>query len=96
MISWVKAVSCPIDIPVRSRLICSVLGILDPSNLSIAFVSPRQRAQRTFNLLTEHLPEKPKYILTEDVREWDYGDYEGLKPQEILDINPNWLIWNDG
>jgi probable phosphoglycerate mutase len=74
----------------------SPLGVIDPKNLSIAFVSPRQRAHKTFNLLMEHLPEKPKHVLTEEVREWDYGDYEGLKPLEILELSPTWLIWNNG
>ncbi|KAF9514185.1 hypothetical protein BS47DRAFT_1372348 [Hydnum rufescens UP504] len=30
------------------------------------------------------------------VREWDYGDYEGLKPHEIKEKNPTWNIWTDG
>jgi probable phosphoglycerate mutase len=77
-------------------LTSSLLVIIDPNNLSIAFVSPRQRSHKTFNLLTEHLPEKPKYVLTEEVREWDYGEYEGLKPREIKEINPSWTVWKDG
>jgi probable phosphoglycerate mutase len=28
--------------------------------------------------------------------EWDYGDYEGMTPQEIQDLRPGWLIWRDG
>ncbi|MFJ2603562.1 histidine phosphatase family protein [Streptomyces sp. NPDC091279] len=28
--------------------------------------------------------------------EWDYGDYEGLTPQEIQAVRPGWLIWRDG
>lgn len=28
--------------------------------------------------------------------EWDYGAYEGLRPQEILAERPGWLIWRDG
>lgn len=35
-------------------------------------------------------------MITEDVREWDYGKYEGLKPAEIQAINPGWFIWRDG
>ncbi|KAG6832292.1 hypothetical protein H0H92_003525 [Tricholoma furcatifolium] len=42
------------------------------------------------------MPEVPKHILTEEVREWDYGDYEGLLSSEIKEINPAWKIWNDG
>jgi broad specificity phosphatase PhoE len=29
----------------------------------------------------EHVEEKPSHITTEEVREWDYGDYEGLRNQ---------------
>ena len=79
-----------------SILMDSAPGILDPKNLCIAFVSPRKRAQRTFDLLMEHLPEKPNHVLTEEVREWDYGEYEGLKPREIKEINPTWTVWKDG
>ncbi|PPQ67064.1 hypothetical protein CVT25_005665 [Psilocybe cyanescens] len=70
--------------------------LLDPKNICTAQVSPRQRATKTFHLLFEHTGVFPHYVLTEEVREWDYGDYEGLKPAEIKKINPTWKIWNDG
>lgn len=38
----------------------------------------------------------PDHLITEEVREWDYGEYEGLKPAEIQAINPGWAIWKDG
>jgi broad specificity phosphatase PhoE len=28
--------------------------------------------------------------------EWDYGEYEGMKPAEIEAIRPGWLLWRDG
>jgi broad specificity phosphatase PhoE len=31
-----------------------------------------------------------------DLREWNYGDYEGLTPQEIQARQPDWLIFRDG
>lgn len=39
--------------------------------------------------------------VTEDIREWDYGDYEGLKSAEIRKMRENngegaWDIWRDG
>ena len=45
-----------------------------------------------------------KIEFTEDITEWDYGDYEGLKTDEIrelrkqhgLDKNRKWDIWVDG
>ncbi|KAH9162763.1 histidine phosphatase superfamily [Lactarius sanguifluus] len=38
---------------------------------------------RYFHHLTDHLPQSPNHQITELVREWDYGDYEGLKSHEI-------------
>lgn len=34
--------------------------------------------------------------LTDDLREWDYGDYEGLTTPQIWEIDPNWRLWRDG
>jgi len=59
-------------------------------------VSPRQRAHQTFHYLFEHLPEIPRHVITEEAREWDYGDYEGLLSSEIKAIDPKWSIWTDG
>lgn len=70
------------------------------------FVSPRVRAVKTF----EHLISASsaamtgKITFTEDIAEWNYGDYEGLKDQEIrelrktrgLDLEKKWNIWSDG
>lgn len=70
--------------------------IIDPANLCTVFVSPRQRAEKTFELLFEHLPEVPHHTITEKVREWDYGEYEGLRGSEIKERNPTWSIWKDG
>jgi sedoheptulose-bisphosphatase len=62
----------------------------------MVFVSPRIRAHHTFHLLFDHVEHKPAHVITEEVREWDYGDYEGLKPDEIKARNPTWKIWQDG
>ncbi|KAI9848062.1 MAG: hypothetical protein M1837_001164 [Sclerophora amabilis] len=80
--------------------------LVDPLRLVHVFVSPRVRAVRTFELL---LPPSSgvvagKVTYTEDIVEWNYGDYEGLKDQEIrllrkkrgLDLERKWNIWSDG
>jgi len=69
--------------------------VLDPKNLCTVLVSPRQRAHKTFHLLFEHV-ETPHHLITEECREWDYGDYEGLLSSEIKALNPTWSIWDDG
>lgn len=71
-------------------------GALDPRDLGIVFISPRTRAHKTFHLLFEHLPKFPDHVITEEAREWDYGDYEGLFKEEILAKQPGWAIWRDG
>lgn len=79
--------------------------LLDPSRLAHIFVSPMTRAKQTFELL---LPSSSlsaaKMTVTKDITEWDYGDYEGRKAEEIkrlwkergLDREREWSIWRDG
>ena len=81
--------------------------IIDPSRIAQLFISPRIRARRTYELLfhgtsTEWLEGKSE--ITEDIREWDYGAYEGLLTAQIragrkdrgLDTEKPWDIWVDG
>lgn len=70
--------------------------IIDPKNICMVFVSPRIRAHKTFHLLFDHVPERPHHVTSEELREWDYGEYEGLLSSEIKQRNPNWVIWKDG
>ncbi|KAK3331115.1 histidine phosphatase superfamily [Apodospora peruviana] len=43
-----------------------------------------------------------KIEVTQDIREWDYGDYEGITTAQIKamrkeqGLDPNWDIWRDG
>jgi broad specificity phosphatase PhoE len=79
---------------------------LDPRRLARVFVSPRQRAKKTFELLVQHssnVVPAEKIETTEAIAEWNYGDYEGLKAEEIrekrktkgLDSEREWNIWSD-
>lgn len=78
--------------------------LLDPARLGRIFVSPRTRAQKTFEILFENVTGQPSTTTTEDVAEWNYGDYEGLTAQEIIDLRKSrnldlikpWNIWSDG
>jgi broad specificity phosphatase PhoE len=67
-----------------------VLSQLRGTNLPPALVlcSPRERAVRTAELAGLHVDE-----LTEDLAEWNYGDYEGLTTDEIREKVPNWTVW---
>ena len=56
------------------------------------FTSPLQRAQRTYELagLDEVAEIEP------DLIEWDYGDYEGQRPEDIRKGRPDWNVFRDG
>ncbi|GAA5909369.1 hypothetical protein JCM6882_000965 [Rhodosporidiobolus microsporus] len=73
--------------------------ILDPSHIQHVFVSPRQRARKTYDLLFEGVEEKdrPETSTEEGVREWDYGVAEGKVTKQIrAEIGEDWDIWTMG
>ena len=37
-----------------------------------------------------------RVVVDDDLREWDYGEYEGLTSAEIRQSNPDWSLWRDG
>ena len=56
-----------------------------------AFSSDLQRARRTAELAGF-----PEPVVTPQLREFDYGDYEGLTSAEIWQLRPGWRIYSDG
>ena len=34
--------------------------------------------------------------IRDELREWDYGEYEGLTTAEIRERRPGWFLWRDG
>ncbi|MGO9974431.1 MAG: histidine phosphatase family protein [Solirubrobacteraceae bacterium] len=54
--------------------------------------SPLERARETCELAGFGL----RAEICEDLREWDYGDYEGLTSAEIRARAPDWNLWRDG
>jgi probable phosphoglycerate mutase len=56
------------------------------------FTSPRQRARRTCALagLGDRAEIEP------DLKEWDYGDYEGKRSFDIRKQRPGWNAFRDG
>jgi broad specificity phosphatase PhoE len=56
------------------------------------FTSPLQRAARTCDLAGFGAAAE----LDRDLVEWNYGDYEGLRTDEIHAQRPNWQLFRDG
>lgn len=53
--------------------------------------SPRRRALRTADL-AGLIPTE----ITEDLAEWNYGEYEGVTTADIHRSSPQWNLWTDG
>lgn len=68
----------------------SPFQLIKPENLKNVFTSPRLRAKQTVELLLEGLNDmaKAKLLTTEEdnLREWEYGDYEGLLTSQIIEL----------
>lgn len=65
--------------------------LLDGHRFGLVLTSPRQRAQRTGELLGLTDAE-----VEPDLAEWDYGDYEGRTTAEIsAELGRPWRIWTD-
>lgn len=83
-------------------------NFLEADNLKYIITSPRKRALQTISYILECLTEeersKIRVVIDEDLREWEYGDYEGLLTSEIIELRKSrgldkekpWLIWRDG
>lgn len=72
----------------QARALRSALGF---RTFALVLTSPLQRAARTAELaaLPDPLPEP-------DLREWDYGSYDGRTTAEIRTQQPGWTVWDGG
>ena len=59
------------------------------AGIDLVLSSPRARARQTAEL-AGLVP----YMVTDDLREWDYGELEGLTTPEIQRRLPGWTIWD--
>ena len=66
--------------------------MLDPADFGRVLCSPLLRARETCELAG--FAEAAE--ITEELREWDYGSYEGLTTAEIREQRPDWSLWSDG
>lgn len=65
--------------------------LLADRKIGLTLVSPALRARRTAELAGLTSPR-----IVPDLREWDYGGYEGVTTVEIHRTRPIWNLWTDG
>jgi probable phosphoglycerate mutase len=77
----------------NGRLQAEALGqALRGRRFAAVWTSPRSRATETCRLAG--LGEIA--VLRDELREWDYGAYEGRTTAEIRMERPGWTLWRDG
>jgi probable phosphoglycerate mutase len=54
--------------------------------------SPLRRARETCELAGF----SEGALISDDLREWDYGKYEGLTTSQIRAVDRDWNVWRDG
>jgi broad specificity phosphatase PhoE len=66
--------------------------VLAQRKVDLVLVSPLQRARETCDLTGLGAVA----CVDENLREWNYGEYEGLTTQQIRATSPTWQIFDDG
>lgn len=66
--------------------------VLHPDDFGTVLSSPLRRARETCELAGFG----DRMEICEDLREWDYGEYEGLTTPQIREQRPEWWLWRDG
>jgi len=83
------------DIPLTEngrKVAANLKPLLTGKKFALVLTSPLIRARETCELsgLGENAQVDP------DLVEWNYGEYEGLTPEQIQSKRPGWLIFTDG
>jgi broad specificity phosphatase PhoE len=78
------------DLPLteEGRAAAAAIGAVLRGREFAVWSSPLGRAQET-SRLAGLTPER----IDDDLREWDYGAYEGRTTQEIREEDPSWSVW---
>ena len=79
-------------LPEGEREAKTLAPILSGRSFAAVFSSPLKRARRTCEL--SGLGERMQ--ICDEIREWDYGDYEGITTEEIRQSVPDWTVWTHG
>jgi probable phosphoglycerate mutase len=65
---------------------------LEGETFSLVLCSPLRRARQTCELAGFG----QRAEIRDDLREWEYGEYEGLTTPEIRQRDPDWDLWSQG
>jgi broad specificity phosphatase PhoE len=83
------------DVPLTGqgrREAARLAPVLAGRAFALVLTSPMQRARATSALAGFAAVEQ----VDEDLREWDYGEYEGRTTADIRVERPGWSLWSDG
>jgi probable phosphoglycerate mutase len=83
------------DLPLTQRGRARARGLaelLAGHRFALVLTSPLRRARETCELAGLAEQAHPR----DDLREWDYGEYEGVTTPEIHERRPGWSLWRDG
>lgn len=83
------------DVPLteQGRREAEAVGVaLRKRRFALVLMSPLERAAETCRLAGM----ADSAVRRDELQEWDYGDYEGLKTIDIRRDHPGWTVWRDG
>jgi probable phosphoglycerate mutase len=83
------------DLPLNEdgrRRAAAIAGELAGERFEVVLTSPLRRARETCELAGFG----SAAVAFDDLREWDYGEYEGRTTPEIRAERPDWVLWRDG
>ncbi len=83
------------DLPLTERgreRAAALPAALAPFSFAFVACSPLLRARETCAIAGF----EDEAVIEDDLREWDYGRYEGLTTPQIREQDPDWVLWRDG
>jgi broad specificity phosphatase PhoE len=66
--------------------------VLGRREFALVLSSPLRRARETCEIAGF----ADRAEIDENLREWNYGEYEGLTTPQIRELNPDWDLWTQG